>query len=549
MNELCTLIASARSGDRLALEPGKIYHVRQDDSFELSGYFCTNTAKQHENPDGHRCSAVFLEGKKNIVIDGNGATILVHGKMTPLLFSRCENITIKNLVIDYACPTMTEFTVLENRDGVITIRIHPDCLFRVDGNQLYWRGENGLDGKAYWEDRVNDAYGKGGHRYAKVFRPDHTAYSFDCSMLTFTRIEQLDAHTLRCTLKDRDVCLPAGVIFQTRSVVRDQVGSLFQRCKNLCLEDMRIRFMHGLGLVAQFCENVAYKNCDCTPKEGRITASTADFFQFSGCRGELVVEGCTAWGAQDDFVNIHGTHLQIEEIDREQKTLLVRFCHPESWGFQAFEVGDHLDFIRWDTLIPYAETRVTAYAKQNNTDILLHVTEIPDGIVIGKDVVENASWVPDVHICGCSFGPSHGRGVLCTTRGKVIIENNRFDTIAGAALCVEDDCNFWFESGYTREIFFRNNELIACNYGNTMNTAPTIQYTPKVMDENSEEFVHGRLVLTGNRLLRPQHGNHSIWLEYLREAVISGNTFDAPYELHTVHCGSVSFNDNSTIGG
>ena len=42
-----------------------------------------------------------------------GAEILIHGKMTPILMDRCENITVKNLVIDYAAPTMTEFTVTE----------------------------------------------------------------------------------------------------------------------------------------------------------------------------------------------------------------------------------------------------------------------------------------------------------------------------------------------------------------------------------------------------------------------------------------------------
>lgn len=83
MNELCTLLSSVRSGETVTLEPGRIYHVRQDDSFDLSGYFCSNSARQNENPDGHRYSAIHLKDKKDVVIDGNGATVLVHGKMTP----------------------------------------------------------------------------------------------------------------------------------------------------------------------------------------------------------------------------------------------------------------------------------------------------------------------------------------------------------------------------------------------------------------------------------------------------------------------------------
>ena len=98
-------------------EKNKIYDVRQDDSSFLNGFYCSNTAKKHENPDGTRYSALYLDGKKNITIEGNGATLLVHGKMTPLLFNNCENITIKNLTIDYACPTMAEFKVLSNENG------------------------------------------------------------------------------------------------------------------------------------------------------------------------------------------------------------------------------------------------------------------------------------------------------------------------------------------------------------------------------------------------------------------------------------------------
>ena len=286
MNELCKLIAALQDGDTLVLEQGKIYDVRQDDSYDLTGYFCSNTARQEENRDGQKYAALYLKDKKDIVIDGNGATLLVHGKMTPMLFDHCENITVRNLTIDYACPTMTEFTVLENCGGVVTIRINEECLFRVEGNQLYWHGETGLDGKPYWEDRADDAYGSGGARLAMALNPDTLcASAFKAAHLSFTKIEQLGPHTLRCTLAHPDTDLPAGTIIQTRNVIRDQVGSMFQRCKNLCLENMRIMFMHGLGLVAQFCENVTYRNCDLTPKEGRTIVSTADFFHFSGCRG------------------------------------------------------------------------------------------------------------------------------------------------------------------------------------------------------------------------------------------------------------------------
>ncbi|MBR3767631.1 MAG: hypothetical protein IKL10_05270 [Clostridia bacterium] len=535
MNELSSMFLSVINGDRVVLEKDKTYHVRQDDSFEVEGFYCSNTAKKDENPTGLRRTAVFLKEKKNIVIDGNGATILVHGKMTPMLFYKCENITVKNLTIDYAVPTMTEFTVLENNDGEIIIKINPDCLFRVEGSTLYWCGENGIDGKPYWENACNAP-----KRYIKVFDPaTEMTRDFNRNDLSFEKIEIIGENTLKCILLNKDAVLRKGEIIQTRNIIRDQVGSMFERCKNLTFENLRVKFMHGLGMVSQFCENVTYKNCDFTPREGRTIASTADFFQFSGCKGKLIIENCVARGAQDDYINVHGTHLRIIEKNDSEKNLIVRFMHPESWGFQAFEKGDILEFIKWDTLQPFGETKVIGFEKLNDTDIKLFVDSIISHIEVGKDVVENATWTPALFIRSCDFGPTSGRGILCTTRGEVIIENNRFRKLWGPALLIEDDCNFWFESGYTREIIFRNNEVISCDFGNTWESSPVIRYTPKVMNEQSEEYVHGKLILIGNSFRDPENKKHSIWLEYLREAEIKDNTFDASYEIHTHKVGNV----------
>lgn len=540
MNEFCNLISKIKDNDVVTLEKNKIYDVCQDDSFSLKGFYCSNTAKKRENPDGTRFSAIYLDGKNKITIDGNGATLLVHGKMTPLLLNNCENITIKNLTIDYACPTMAEFRVISNENGTCVIEINKDVLYRVEGNNLIWQGEKDLKGVSYWEDSYI-----GNRRHIKLVDPETgIPRDFRRADLDFESIEDLGNNQLRVVLMKKDADFPVGAKFQTRNIVRDQTGSLFQRCKNLRFENLRVKFMHGLGMVSQFCENVTYINCDLTPADHRTITSTADFFQFSGCKGNLVIENCRAQGAHDDYLNVHGTHLRIIEADYENNSIVVRFMHDESWGFQAFEVGDELEFIKWDNLQPNNKTKVIAYKKLNDTDILLNLDRPLPQIIIGKDVVENATWTPNLYVRNCDFGTTSGRGILCTTRGEIIIENNRFYKLQGPALLMEDDCNFWFESGYSKEVIFRNNQIISCDHGKTYPGSPVIRYTPKVMDEGFEGFVHGRLILENNSFQSPIGEKHVIWLEYLNEAEIKNNIFDTDFEIKTKNVMSIIKENN-----
>ena len=542
MNELSTIFSNVNDNEAIVLEQNKVYDVRQDDSFLLTGYYCSNTAKKNENPNGTRYTAIYLKDKRNITIDGNGACVLVHGKMTPILLDHCENITIKNLTIDYACPTMSEFKVLSSENGVCDIKINDDCLYSIRDNELFWIGENDKNGKPYWEDSY-----RGNKRHIKVFDPEtFETRDFSRSDLNFSKIEKLGNNLLRVYFKNPEFSFKAGTTIQTRNIIRDQVGSFFERCKNLRFENLRVKFMHGLGMVSQFCENVSFIDCDLTPAEHRTVASTADFFQFSGCKGQLEVIGCKAYGAHDDYINVHGTHLRIIKANKKEKSLVVRFMHPESWGFQAFEVGDELEFIKWDTLKLYHNVKVKDFTRLNDTDIKLLVDGDLPKIKKKKDVIENASWTPDLLVQNCSFSQTAGRGILSTTRGKVVIENNNFYKLWGPALLIEDDCNFWFESGYTKEIVFRNNVIDACDFGPTYDGAPTIRYTPKVMKKKSKEFVHGKLILENNTFKNSYGKTHLIHLEYLENAVIRNNVFDKEFKIEAICTGEV-VNENNII--
>ncbi len=543
--ELFSLCQSIPNDSVLALVPGKTYDVYSDTCPVYEGYHFSNTAGYEENPRGFRPVCLYMKGKKHITVAGSGAKILLHGAMTPFLFDNCEDLTLRDFTVDYAHPTMGEFTILaKEEDGSYRIRIAPDNLFDIVDNRILWHGERGKNGEYLWSfdyrhNMVLSMRCDPETEFVQMMGIEENRFP---SVPAFSRIEQDAAapHLLRVTPEDPNAFFPVGCTVQSRNTVRDQIGGAFVCCRGVLCEHLTIRAMHGLGLLGQFSRDITYDGLDITPGEGRTVASNADFFQFSGCSGLCEIKNCTCAGGHDDFVNAHGTHVKI--IEAEGRRLRVRFMHFASRGFRAFFDGDDIDFIHNETLLPYASAKVLHSECINDTDHLLTLTEPIPASVRGGDVIENATWTPALHIHDNRFGPSTGRGILCTTRKPVLIENNVFYKTGGNVLCIEDDCNFWYESGYTTDVTFRQNEIVECGYGSLGRGAvPVISINPQVLrptvtNENGTEipvYVHGDIRVTDNRFLFTDRVSTLVEVKYTKHFVFRGNacnrtpTFDA----------------------
>ncbi len=534
MQTIFEKIGCLHSGETLLLEKGAVYHAFQDDSYDLTGYFFSNTAEQCENPDGRHRVAIFLKDKKDIVIDGNGATLLIHGKMTPFLFDGCENITLKNLTIDYARPTMNEiFVAKKEKDGYI-LHIPDENPYRVENGVLIWQGEIDKRGGLYWENSY-----KNNQTITMYHNPATLETYFSAreegdkfpSIPAFERIEEREKGTLFVVCKDKNAVLPVGCVIQTRNVVRDETGGFIQLCKNVRLENLRVCAMHGLGILAQFSENLHYKGLNCTPKSGRTIVSLADFFHFSGCSGDICIEECVAGGAQDDFINVHGTHLQIVAQDCKQRSLILQFMQSQTWGFVPFYVGDEVEFIKGKRLTPYFSAVVKAVEMLDCKRVKVVLDRDLPTAELCVDSVENVTKTASLTVRNNRFLATAGRGILATTRKPVLIENNYFEKVSGTPLEISSDCNFWFESGYTREVIFRNNRIVDCAYRYEEKKKPIIAVIPMVMDENAIEPVHGRLVVEGNEFIQTTGAGYSLRLEYIQKAEIKNNRFNRAYEV------------------
>ncbi len=534
--ELYAACAAAPDGATISLAPGARFDVWSDDCPVVEGYHLSNTAGFEENPRGRRPVCLYMKGKKNITVEGNGATIMIHGVMTPILFDGCDHLTLRNFTVDYAHPTMSEFTIEEALgDSRYRIRVAPDTLFDItDRNRILWHSERGRDGTYLWQcdyrdDMVLSMRKDPATEFTQMMGVDADTVRFPIIPL-FSAIERddTDDRVLVVTLSNPDAYFPVGMTVQSRHTMRDQVGGAFVLCRGVLCEHITVRAMHGLGLLGQNCQDMTYDGLDITPAEGRTSASNADFFHFAGCSGQITIRGCTASDGHDDFVNVHGIHLKI--IEAEGNRLLLRFMHFASRGFQAVFAGDEIDFIDRETLLPYGTATVRAATLVNDTDHEIELTA-PACVRVG-DVIENATRTPALHIHHNRFGPSTGRGVLCTTRRPVVIEDNVFYKTGGNVLCIEDDCNFWYESGYVTDVTFRGNEIIECGYGSLGRGAvPVISVNPQVLRPTSAAadgtetpvYVHGCIAVTGNRFRFTDRVSTTVEVKYTRQFIFKDN--------------------------
>ena len=392
----------------------------------------------------------WLENFHNFTIEGNNTLVVLHGKMVSFAFLNCRNILLKDISFDYQRPTMSEVTIKSVSDSIVKTEIHPDSKYHIENGRIIFYGEG-------WESQSF---------HTILFNPEKDIMQYS-SFGPFLKSKATETSPLHVTFKGvftKNKYQP-GDVLTMRDPYRDNCGGFIDLSKDVRLENVKMYYMHGLGIVSQFSENILMRKVSVAPNKdsGRVIASFADCLHFSGCRGTVEIDSCFMSGAHDDPINIHGTHLQITGIDAAKK-LTVRFMHHQTYGFQAFFPGDSIAFVEPQTLKPSGLARIKTARLVNLREMELEIEGVlPENVKSGL-CIENLTWTPNVIIRNSRFERTNTRGLLITTRRQVLIENNTFYHIGMHAILIADDASNWFESGRVMDVTIRNNVFEDCGY-------------------------------------------------------------------------------------
>ncbi len=439
--------------------PGGRIDIWPEGAFKKELYISNST--ENDTLSKVKNIAFLVEGIKDMTIDGNGTLVMLHGKMESFVFLNCTNVVLKNIRFDYERPSMSELKITSVSGSEVKAEIHPDTRFAIEKGKISFYGE-GWKSIAYHTISCDPATGV--MKYSS-FRPflESQATQTGCREVTFKGdFSKLELRT--------------GNVLTIRDPYRDNSGALISQSKNIRLENVKMHYMHGLGIVSQFSENISLLKVEVAPRpeSGRQISAFADCFHFSGCKGKILIDSCFTSGSHDDPINVHGTHLQIKAIDAAKK-ITVRFMHHQTYGFEAFFAGDSISVVNPQTLMPVATAHLKSAKLIGLREMELELDEpFPENVKTGL-CIENLTWTPDVTIRNNRFERTNTRGLLITTRRKVLIENNTFFRTGMFPILIADDASSWFESGAVTDVTIRNNIFEDCGYNSgsgAINIAP-----------------------------------------------------------------------------
>lgn len=468
------------------------YDFYEDGAF-LREYYISN----HDHEDSRKVAFAF-ENLKNVTIDGQGSEFIFHGRMIPFALLNNVNFTLKNINIDYEVPALRQLKVLEvNKDNdEVIAEIYPHGNYRVENEALIVEGE--------------------GYEYtpfvSMAFRLDkRLAYKRSDVSFNPSSVAEKSPNVLSLKGWGQLNETSVGERFVLRSYYRPTPGVFVSECLNTTFENVTVHYAEGMGLLAQMSENITLDGFNVSLRgadDERFFTTQADATHFSACKGVIISKNGLYEGMADDAINVHGTYLRItKRVD--DHTLMVRYMHPQAFGFKWGQEGDTVQFVESEKMQLVADhintiKSIKAFDKPTEfgakefeitfADAL--PTEISEA---GKFGVENLTWTPEVVFSDNTIRNNRARGSLFSTPRSVVCENNLFDHTHGTAILLCGDCNGWFETGPSKDVLIKNNRFVNALTSNYQFTNAVISIYPEIPNlKDQEKFFHSNIVIEGN---------------------------------------------------
>lgn len=482
---LAKIKAEYKEGEKVILRFPEGRYEFHEKGAAVREYYISNHDQTNPKKVG-----IALEDMKNLTLDGQGSEFVFHGRMLPVSLLRSENCLLKNFSIDFENPHIAQVKIVENdpQDGIV-FEPAPWVDYRIA------------------KDSIFEAYGEGWtmrHSWGIAFDGDTKHLVYNTSDIGRPTKGASEVAPRRIHAPGwKDARLVPGTVVAMRGWGRPTPGIFLSHDVNTTIENVKVHYAEGMGLLAQLCENITLEKfgvCLKGDADPRYFTTQADATHFSGCKGKIVSCNGLYEGMMDDAINVHGTYLKVvKRVD--DRTLVGRYMHGQSWGFEWGCPGDEVQFIRSNTMELVGKQNkiisIRPYDKEQTEgarEFLITFQEPVDQVINEQSGfgIENLTWTPEVLFSGNVIRNNRARGSLFSTPRKTIVENNLFDHTSGAAILLCGDCNGWFETGACRHVIIRKNRFVNALTNLFQFTNAVISIYPEIPDlKGQQQYFHG----------------------------------------------------------
>jgi len=390
---LAKIKAEYKEGEKVILRFPEGRYEFHEKGAAVREYYISNHDQTNPKKVG-----IALEDMKNLTLDGQGSEFVFHGRMLPVSLLRSENCLLKNFSIDFENPHIAQVKIVENdpQDGIV-FEPAPWVDYRIA------------------KDSIFEAYGEGWtmrHSWGIAFDGDtkHLVYNtsdIGCPTKGASEVAPRRIHAPGW----KDARLVPGTVVAMRGWGRPTPGIFLSHDVNTTIENVKVHYAEGMGLLAQLCENITLEKfgvCLKGDADPRYFTTQADATHFSGCKGKIVSCNGLYEGMMDDAINVHGTYLKVvKRVD--DRTLVGRYMHGQSWGFEWGCPGDEVQFIRSNTMELVGKQNkiisIRPYDKEQTEgarEFLITFQEPVDQVINEQSGfgIENLTWTPEVLFSG-----------------------------------------------------------------------------------------------------------------------------------------------------
>lgn len=391
-------------------------------------------------------AAFILKGLRNVTLDFGGAVITLIGRIQPFIIDGCENITLKNVTVEYERSLFTELDVIRNTGKELVAEIKDKFPCRVENGNFIPYGRD-------YEDR--ELYKKGCMFIQAFDKITGEGRGLDVIYLGENIIPEpsppaSNIKHIRVRNEGGNIAFigefpshwddTVSIVLEHENRFKSSVAMYHSR--NIKIENYRILNGCGMGFLAIGTENI---NLDGVRlfRDGLshgIVTNSADGIHFVACKGRIILRDSIFEGMIDDALNIHSNF--YHSIGAESNRLFARkseLSHALNAYSEVFAVGDEIAVYKGCTLEERGRYKLTGVEIADRWAVTL-TTESP--IIAEKgDIIENISSNPEIYIESCRFGKANSH-LRFQSRGKTVIEGCQFSL----PVLLTGDMNYWFEA-------------------------------------------------------------------------------------------------------